>query len=372
MLKRKLRNELSGIAALLGLGFFLTNKKGVASALALICILLRCLPTSRLSLDRKSVVITGGSRGLGLAIALQVAGRGALLTLLARDEEELESARSRIYRAYPSAKILTVVCDVTIPMQLADAFNQVDRQFGGIDVLVNNAGTIAVGPFSTMEREDYQSLLNLQVHAVVDAVQKVLPYFKRAGGGRIVNIASIAGKLAVPHMSSYCAAKAAIANLSEGLNAELAVDNIHVTTVYPGLMRTGSPIQAVFKGNHQKEYAWFTAGDVLPGLSVSATKAARLITDAVQNGSATLRFPKTTPIAICVSALFPELFATLMQTVARRMPIGHSVTRKTGAESRGWLEAQWWYFPLKMIDFNARKTMNQTEKYNASFNLGLN
>src|SRR5204863_5194639 len=114
----------------------------------------------------------------------------------------------------------------------------------------------------------------------------VLPAMRRQGEGRIVNISSIGGKIAVPHLLPYDASKFALTGFSEGLRAELLKDGIYVTTVCPGLMRTGSPRNADFKGQHEAEYAWFSIGDSLPGMSMSAEAAAERIVTAFRQGEA--------------------------------------------------------------------------------------
>jgi short-subunit dehydrogenase len=195
--------------------------------------------------------------------------------------------------------------------------------------------------------------------------------FLKANEGRIVNISSIGGALPVPHMSTYCASKYALAGLSETLTAEFAQHNIKVTTVYPGLMRTGSPIQAVFKGNHEKEYGWFAFGDVMPGVSVSADDAAQRILKGLKEGRTHISYPAITRIGIIGHSLFPEIYAMLAAYAARIMPKGKIRIRKTGAASKKWLEEQIWYKPFGWVENTAEKKFNQQEKYDADFNLGI-
>ena len=97
-----------------------------------------------------------------------------------------------------------------------------------------------------------------------------IPVMRRQRGGRIVNVSSIGGKIGVPHLAPYCASKFALTGLSESMRAELAKDGIHVTTVCPGMMRTGSPFNAWFKGRHREEFAWFAISDSLPVASIDA------------------------------------------------------------------------------------------------------
>jgi NAD(P)-dependent dehydrogenase (short-subunit alcohol dehydrogenase family) len=367
-----LRREWLLVAGLLAGGLWLGRKKSGSILVGLGAVGLALRPTNAFSFRGRIALITGGSRGLGLALAEELLREGASVALLARDSREMDGACQQLKRRrLPMEKLQTIRCDVTDPKQLTQAVQQADRHFGRIDVLINSAGSIAVGPFEAMELSDFTALLKLQVDAVVNATQLVLPVFRRTGEGRIVNISSIGGRIPVPHMTTYCASKFALTGLSETLAAELAPFNVKVTTVYPGLMRTGSPIQAVFKGNHEKEYAWFAAGDVMPGISVSAGEAARKILDGVRQGSTQVTFPMVTRLGILGHALLPETYALLMRLAGRFMPAGKSTVRRTGAESRGWLDRQPWYQPLRWVEQAAERQWNQAGKSDADFNLGL-
>jgi short-subunit dehydrogenase len=366
-----LRRELAFLSGILSAGLLFSRQKSWATAFALGAAGLALLPGASYRFQDRSVIITGGSRGLGLALAEQFLKEGASITLLARDAMELEQAGAILRTQWENVSILTITCDITEPLELQQAIAQAESTFGRIDILVNNAGSIAVGPFNTMEMPDFEAQLNLQLKAVIQATRLVLPAFRRAGGGRIANISSIGGMVPVPHMSTYCAAKFAMTGLSESMAAELAPENIRVTTVFPGLMRTGSPIQAVFKGNCEKEYAWFAAGDVMPGISIAAQEAARRIIEGIRNGNAQVVFPWITKVGILGHAVLPETYAMIMRQAARFMPKSDSTVRKTGAESQGWLERQLWYKPLQRREEKAEKLLNQTEKFDADFNLGV-
>jgi NAD(P)-dependent dehydrogenase (short-subunit alcohol dehydrogenase family) len=366
-----LRKELALLAGLASIGFGLMGKRKLAIAAGVIAGGLPLLPVRAFAFSGRTAIITGGSRGLGFALAENLLKENANVTLLARDAEELKNAQAKLRERTTRGQILIIPCDVTQPEQLAQAFQQAQSRFDRLDLLINNAGSISVGPFETMEADDFDAELNLQLHAVVQGIRLALPAFRRLKEGRIINISSIGGAVPVPHMSSYCAAKFALAGLSETVTAELAPENIKVTTVYPGLMRTGSPIQAVFKGNHEKEYSWFASGDVLPGLSVSADYAAQRIIEASRDGETQVRFPWVTQMGILGHALLPETYALIMRQMARFMPKGNSKERMTGEQSRGWLERQFWYKPLQGIERSAEAKWNQTGKVDANFNLGL-
>ncbi len=138
--------------------------------------------------------------------------------------------------------------------------------------------------------------------------------------GSIVNIRSIGSKVSVPHLLPYSASKFALTGLSEGLRAELAQDGIRATTVCPGLMRTGSPRNAIFKGRHQAEYAWFSIGDSLSLLSISAESATRRILVACKRGEAEVVLSLPAKMANTFQALFPGVSADLLGLANRLLP----------------------------------------------------
>ena len=297
---------------------------------------------SRYSFRGRTVVITGGSRGLGLVMARQLAQEGARLALIARDRAGLDRAVAQINQL--GAEALRLVCDVRKQEEVNQAIAQVVAQFGGIDVLINNAGIIQVGPLDRVTVEDFEEALGIHLYGPLFCTLATLPYLRRARGGRIVNVSSIGGKLAVPHLLPYSASKFALVGLSDGLRAELRRDNIRVTTVCPGLMRTGSPRNAFFKGQHRREFAWFVLGDSLPGLSVSVERAAREIIRACRRGDARLLISLPAKAAVLLNELFPGVSASLMDVANRLLPNPgpESATEKhPGHESRSPLSPRW-------------------------------
>ena len=269
-------------------------------------------------LRNKTVLITGGSRGLGLVLAREFALEGAQVAICARDEEELEQARVDLQNR--GAEVLTVRCDVTNATEVEGMVNQVRARFGKIDVLVNNAGTIQVGPIEVMNREDFEKAMQAHFWAPLNTMLAVIPEMRQRGDGRIVNISSIGGKIAVPHLVPYSASKFALVGLSKGLRTELRKDGILVTTVCPGLMRTGSPRNANFKGKHREEYAWFSISDSLPVTAIKAERAARQIVDACKQGRAELVITVQAKLAVKFDSLFPELSAEMLALVNRLLP----------------------------------------------------
>jgi NAD(P)-dependent dehydrogenase (short-subunit alcohol dehydrogenase family) len=267
------------------------------------------------SLRDRAVLVTGGSRGLGLVLARELARHGARVAISARDDEELGRAVEDL--AARGADVLAVTADVRDPAQAAEAVREVVERWGRIDVLVNNAGTITVGPLETMTLADFEAALRVNFWGPLHMTLAALPHMRRQGEGRIVNVSSIGGKVAVPHLLPYTASKFALTGLSEGLRAELAKDNVTVVTVCPGLMRTGSPRNATFKGRHEEEYAWFAVSDALPLLSMSAERAARQIIDALRRGSGEVVLSLPAKALVFFHDLCPGLTADVLALVNR-------------------------------------------------------
>jgi NAD(P)-dependent dehydrogenase (short-subunit alcohol dehydrogenase family) len=266
----------------------------------------------------KTVLITGGSRGLGLVLARRFAADGANVAICARDVDELGKAREDLARR--NASVLTIPCDVTDRAQVERMVDVVDGRLGHIDVLVNNAGVIEVGPLEVMTVADFEEGMRTHFWGPLYATLAVLPEMKRRRDGRIVNISSIGGKISPPHLVPYNASKFALVGLSEGMRAELLKDGVYVTTVCPGLMRTGSPRNATFKGQHRAEYAWFTISDSLPLLSMSAYRAAAQIVRACRYGDAEVVLSLPAKLAVRFHGLFPGLTADFLGLANRLLP----------------------------------------------------
>lgn len=279
------------------------------------------------SFQNKVVLVTGGSRGLGLVLARGLAREGARVAILARNEEELARAKEDLRRC--GADVLTLKADVRDRSQVHAAVKHVTAALGPVEVLINNAGTITVGPMELMTPEDYDDAFRTHVFGPLELVLAVLPEMRRRKAGRIINISSAGGKIAAPHVLPYVASKFALRGLSEGLRAELAKDGIVVTTVCPGFMRTGSPYNCFFKGNNRAECAWFTVLDSLPLVSMSAERAARIILRAARLGRAEVTPTLVARIAAVQAGLFPGLVANLLGVTNTLLPgVGGIGTRK--------------------------------------------
>jgi NAD(P)-dependent dehydrogenase (short-subunit alcohol dehydrogenase family) len=265
------------------------------------------------------VLITGGSRGLGLVMARLFAAEGARLVLFARDERELDRARQLLQEEH-GVEVMALKCDVRRWPDVRAAVRQVLDEWTTVDVLVNNAGVIQVGPLEHMQHEDYENAMATHFWGPLHMMLEVVPVMRRQKFGRIVNISSIGGRIALPHLAPYSASKFALTGLSDAVRAELAPYGIRVTTVSPGLMRTGSPLNAQVKGRHQAEYAWFAIFDSLPGLSTSARRAGRDIVEACRYGDAALTITLPARAAVLLNELAPNVVAAFMALAAQLLP----------------------------------------------------
>jgi short-subunit dehydrogenase len=273
---------------------------------------------ARFSWRGKVVLVTGGSRGLGLVIARLLAKRGAKLVLAARDPAALRRAKGELEQH--GAEVLDVACDVGRHEQVDDLVRRAQARFGTIDVLINVAGIIEVGPLDTMHEVDFRRSMDTHFFGPLRLALAVLPEMRERGEGHIVNVTSLGGLIAVPHLAPYTASKHGLVGLSRALAAELAGSGVHVLTVSPGLMRTGSPINATFHGDATAEHGWFEVADSLPGLTMSAERAARKIVDACAAGRSSLILGWPAKLAVAAQALMPRLFGWTTAAVGRALP----------------------------------------------------
>jgi NAD(P)-dependent dehydrogenase (short-subunit alcohol dehydrogenase family) len=289
----------------------------------------------RFSFAGKVCLITGGSRGLGLVLARQICADGGRVALLARDVDELRRAHDEL--AATGCDVAVVPCDLLDRAQIEEAVRTVLAHFGAVDVLINNAGIIEVGPLEHMKRQDFERAMDLHLWAPFTLMWELIPHMRARGSGRIVNISSIGGKIAVPHLAAYCASKFALVGLSDALRSELAGDGIYVTTVAPGMMRTGSHVNAQFRGNHAAEFAWFAAGNSAPLLSMKVERAAAKILNACRRGQPELTLTLAARAAIMGNAVFPNTTGYTLKLVNRFLPkpSDHRGDElRTGGESR--------------------------------------
>jgi NAD(P)-dependent dehydrogenase (short-subunit alcohol dehydrogenase family) len=271
--------------------------------------------TQLADLNGQVVLITGGSRGLGYLLAEEFAKQGCKIAICGRDLVTLDEARQKLVAQ--GAEVLAVQCDINNQTYVQQLVTEVTLHFGKIDILVNNAAIALIAPVSSLTVADFEDAMGTMYWGTVYASLAVLPQMKARKSGRIVNITSIGGKVSVPHMLTYSSAKFAATGFSEGLRAELLKDGVIVTTVAPGLMRTGSYLRALFKGNHEGEFAWFALGDTLPFISMDAQKAAVQIVEATRRGQSELITTLPAIMAAKINGLFPGQVSNLSALVNR-------------------------------------------------------
>jgi len=259
------------------------------------------------------VLITGASRGLGFALAQRYGRSGAKLVLAARNPDELAQARhSLLFRKAVQSPddILLVPTDLTDAAQATLLIDHAVSHFGRIDILINNAGVIEVGPVEDQPIAAYRRAMATNFFAALYTTHAALPHLLRRkpgdGDAAIVNIASIGGKFAMPHLLPYVASKFALVGFSEGLHAELRHKRIRVTTVCPGLMRTGGETHAHYTGQSKKEQLWFTLAARTPGLAASVHHAANKIYDAVAAGRAEITITPQAWLAARMAGIAPS------------------------------------------------------------------
>ncbi|HEX5472187.1 MAG TPA: SDR family oxidoreductase [Lacipirellulaceae bacterium] len=309
----------------------------------------------RFDFRNRLVVITGGSRGLGLLLARRLADEGAALVLCAREKKELAIAAEELQPRCPF--VVTYTTDLTQKADVNELFDRIRREVGSVDVLINNAGIIQVGPAETMSEADFARAMAIHFWAPLLCMERVLPDMRRRGEGRIVNISSVGGQIAVPHLASYCASKYALSGLSQSLRYELIKDGVYVTTVCPGPMRTGSPRHALFKGQHRAEYAWFSIGGAMPLISMNANSAARQIIRACRYGRARVTLSVPAKVGVIANTLAPELTSDLSSLVAAMLPSRGGNGRTTVQGS----EAQSAWSPSVLTTLNERAAVRNNE-----------
>ena len=301
-----------------------------AGAAGALVALRRAFPS--FSFAGRVVLVTGGSRGLGLVMARELSRKGARVAICARDPAELERARAELAVRDPG--VLAITCDVSDPEQAASFVGQAVERFRRIDVLINNAGVIQVGPLDSMGVQDFREAMDINYFGMVNTTLAALPHLR--GHGRIVNICSIGGAVAIPHLLPYVGSKHAAVGFSEGLTVETMREGIRVTTVLPFVMRTGAHWNAMFKGRREREVAWFAIGASLPGSSVAAERAARRILRACARGEVFVSVGILAKAMRLMHGIAPGLVDRVAALVNRLLPDSGGAGAGDFAEP-GWL-----------------------------------
>ena len=273
-------------------------------------------------------LVTGGSRGLGLAVARELVTAGARVAVCARDEARLERARELL-----GGDVLAVPCDVGDRTEVAAMVARIEAELGPVELLVNNAGVISVGPLPTQDVAEFEQALATQLWGLVNCTLAVLPGMRERRKGRIANVTSVGGKVSVPWLLPYSTAKFAAVGFSEGLRSELAGSGVRVTTVVPGLMRTGSYLAAFYRGDRpDREYALFAPLSSTPATTVGADRAARRIVEALRRGEPEVTLGLHAKLAARLAGVAPGLTAELRGATNRLLPEIGGTGRRRGSE----------------------------------------
>jgi 3-oxoacyl-[acyl-carrier protein] reductase len=206
------------------------------------------------SLRGKVAVVTGGSRGIGLAIARALVADGVQVAITGRSAAHLASARKTIEAAGPGA-VETLQADVRTFDAVTRAIDAAASRFGGLDILINNAGIGIFTAVAAMSPEQWSEVIDTNLTGVFNACRAALPHMRKRGGGFIINISSLAGKNPFADGAAYCASKAGLNAFSEALMQEVRYDNIRVSYVCPGSVATD------FAGHSSKDADWKIAAD---------------------------------------------------------------------------------------------------------------
>ena len=190
------------------------------------------------SLRGKVAFVTGGSRGIGLAIARALVADGVQVAITGRSAAHLSSARPTIEAAGPGS-VETMQADVRRHEDVRRAVDATVARFGGLDFVINNAGVGVFTDVASMTLEQWADVIDTNLTGVFNACHAALPHLRRRGGGFIVNISSLAGKNPFANGAAYCASKAGLNAFSEALMQELRYDDIRVSYVMPGSVATG-------------------------------------------------------------------------------------------------------------------------------------
>ena len=320
--------------------------------------------TARRALDLRGrvVVVTGASRGLGFAVARAFADDGARLAICARDADHLQGARRELEAG--GAEVFAEPCDVTDADAVERFVAAVVARYGRLDVLVNSAGVMSLGPVWTQTLEDFHNAMDTMFWGVVHLTLAALPHLRAHGSGRVVNVTSIGGRLSPPRLLPYACAKYAAVGFSRGMHAELAADGVAVTTVVPGLMRTGSPRNVMVKGDRPAEYAWFALLANAPLITMSAERAARRIVQAARRGRAEVILGAPAHLACWTTGLFPGGVARLSAVAARMLP--DAPRRPLNSRRGGTLESGLTASPLTALGRRAARRLREHPEESAT------
>ena len=192
-----------------------------------------------MTLSGKVALVTGGSRGIGLAIARALLEQGARVSITATSDTTLRAGAADLAAISGSSSVLSIKADVRHVAEIEAAFDATAKRFGGVDVVVNNAAVGIFRPVREMSVDEWCRVIDTNLTGVFHCCRVALPYLQRRGGGWIINVSSLAGRNPFPAAAAYCASKAGVNAFTEALMQEVRHDGIRVACVTPGSVRTG-------------------------------------------------------------------------------------------------------------------------------------
>lgn len=251
------------------------------------------------------MLVTGASSGIGRCLAEQAARQGARLILVARSGDVLEDLAEQLRQ--DGLDVLAVPADVTCAKDRERMLRAAERRLGGLDVLVNNAGVGAVGPFTEASPDRLRTLMDVNFFAPVETIRLTIPLLRRSRCPMIVNISSLSGRRGVPDRTEYCASKFALTGFSESLRSELAPEGIDVLTVHPGLIVTPLEQHMIERKSALKDHR-----------RMSVDEAVRQMLRAIKKGKRDVTIGLGAKILLLANRLVPRLVDRGMALVVRR------------------------------------------------------
>lgn len=262
-------------------------------------------------------LVVGASRGLGLLMARDLIEQGYRVVIAARNEQTLRAAAAELD---PSGdRVLHRAADAADPEAIADLVAFAERQ-GVLDVVIHVAGVIQVGPVAAMNRGHFREAIDIMTWGPINVALAAVPGMRARGHGRIGIVTSLGGKVSAPHLVPYSTAKFGAVGFTQGLAAELAGTGVTATTLVPGLMRTGSHLQAAFVGDVAKEYRWFALAATLPLVAMSAERAAHKMVAATLAGKPVAAIGVSAQASTRFGGLAPSITVRGMGLFSRLLP----------------------------------------------------
>jgi NAD(P)-dependent dehydrogenase (short-subunit alcohol dehydrogenase family) len=258
---------------------------------------------SSVSLANKVVLVTGASSGIGAAIARIFAQQGARVALSARSADKLNTLAASL-----GPNTFAIPADMTDPAQVRRMVEATVERFGRLDILINNAGVGMYAPIASMQPEQFEQLVSTNWLGPVRAIQAAVPHMRKQGGGQIINISSVAGKVAIPWMGAYCSTKFALNALSDSLRLELARDSIRVISICPGRIATPFGANAFRHKGYRS----------LPPSGTSPERVAKAVLRASLGQKREIVVPASNWLFVWFHSLFPRLTDAMMLSFLRK------------------------------------------------------